>query len=116
MHAIRNAILTISLAVSVSHAYDFGLYRDQGCRGEGLGHVVAGPNQGCMTHGVGTAQSFTIKSTGPVDNPFMVVMYSSGDCNPDTIIGHSDGTESKCLSVTNGQNYGSFEVWDLSQD
>ncbi|RYP59115.1 hypothetical protein DL770_010278 [Monosporascus sp. CRB-9-2] len=106
----------LSLAVSSVYGYDFGFWGNVGCRSDSLGHVVAGPDQGCMTHYTGDSNSFTIRSTGPVDDPFMVVMFSSSDCNPDTIIGHSDGTDSTCLSAPSGTNYGSFEVWNLMED
>lgn len=51
----------------------------------------------------GVALGVIVESTGPIDDPFYVVKYSTNDCNPDSEVARGD---QGCI----GQNYASFNV------
>ncbi|EGD99374.1 hypothetical protein TESG_06728 [Trichophyton tonsurans CBS 112818] len=80
------------------------------CRSEQLGVQVAGPGQECSTVSAGTAKSVIVKSTGKVDDNFYAVFFSSDDCDPNTVILHTDSD--KCQNV----EYKSFKVWDVDAE
>lgn len=103
------AVTLLVLSASPVTSFAFTYYRGPGCRSENLGDKVFGPDQGCQTFNAGTAQSFIVGSTGPVDDTFYAVMFSSPDCNPDTIVAYND---MGCLSGT----YGSMQVWNVCED
>ena len=102
-------ILTIASSVLSTTAFELSPYRGEGCRSEGLGPWVGGPDQGCITGedaAAGTAQSAIISSTGDVDKNSYTVFFASDDCNPETEMGHKD---EGCFEG----NYGSYAVWDV---
>jgi len=66
-----------------------------------------GPDQGCQTRSAGLSSSAWIGSTGPIDDTFYTVFFSSDNCNPDTVVTKGD---EGCVTV---ENYKSFAVWDM---
>ncbi|KAM0282358.1 hypothetical protein ACHAQH_003037 [Verticillium albo-atrum] len=101
-------LICLAAAVSFTDAYKLTFYGGLQCRGARLGEVIGGPGLGCRTDFNGVASAVIVESTGDVDDPFTVVLYSSNDCNPDTIIVHGDEDDS-CLTG----NFASYEVWNL---
>ncbi|KAI9674538.1 MAG: hypothetical protein M1817_001876 [Caeruleum heppii] len=102
------AALAFALPWGSSFKLDF--YQGGKCRSANIGESVIGPDAGCQTQWAGTAASVMVESTGPIDDPFYVVLFSSDDCNPDTVIGRTD---TGCLAADAAPiNYKSFEVWN----
>ncbi|KXJ91838.1 hypothetical protein Micbo1qcDRAFT_174860 [Microdochium bolleyi] len=110
MHTTTLALI-FSVALSQVAAYDITFWANKGCRSGAPVHWMGGPNQGCRQDWLGTYASAMVKSTGSVDDNFMLVFFSSPDCNPDTIIWNGDENTGGCIEVNNAK---SFEVWDLS--
>ncbi|EEY23753.1 conserved hypothetical protein [Verticillium alfalfae VaMs.102] len=101
-------LVCLAVTVGFTDAYKFTFYGGLQCRGARLGEIIGGPGLGCRTDFRGVASAVIVESTGPVDDPFTVVLYSSNDCNPDTIIANGD-EDDLCLTA----NFGSYEVWNL---
>ena len=96
----------IVLSQRLAMALKISLYTGENCTSSNNGVVVLGPDQGCQTQGVGVAASAVIESTGVVDDTFYAVLFSSNDCNPDTVLAKGD---QDCVSA----NYHSFAVWNV---
>ncbi|KDB28019.1 hypothetical protein H109_00164 [Trichophyton interdigitale MR816] len=106
MHS-RTILIPLVALVGLSlptQGFEFRFYRGEHCRSEQLGVQVAGPGQECSTVSAGTAKSVIVKSTGKVDDNFYAVFFSSDDCDPNTVILHTDSD--KCQNV----EYKSFKV------
>lgn len=115
MYATTIFPLSLALVSSVT-AGGLKLYFYQGreCRSAAVGLVEVEPATGCRTDYSDYAKSFVVTNldgSDEGDNPYMVVMFSSDDCNPATIIATTDGG---CMSTT-GVQYSSYEVWDVFQ-
>ncbi|EFR03592.1 hypothetical protein MGYG_06586 [Nannizzia gypsea CBS 118893] len=93
-----------------TQGFEFRFYRGNDCRSEQLGLYVAGPGQDCTTMSAGAAKSVIVKSTGEIDSNFYAVFFSSEDCDPNTIVLHTDNDE--CHNV----EYKSFKVWDVDEE
>ncbi|KAM5438231.1 hypothetical protein MferCBS31731_005092 [Microsporum ferrugineum] len=93
-----------------TQGFEFRFYRGKDCRSEPLGFEVAGPGQDCSTVSAGTAQSVIVKSTGKVDDNLYAVFFSSDDCDPNSIVLHTDNDE--CQNV----QYKFFKVWDVDEE
>ncbi|EZF35216.1 hypothetical protein H101_01234 [Trichophyton interdigitale H6] len=112
MHS-RTILIPLVALVGLSlptQGFEFRFYRGEHCRSEQLGVQVAGPGQECSTVSAGTAKSVIVKSTGKVDDNFYAVFFSSDDCDPNTVILHTDSD--KCQNV----EYKSFKVWDVDAE
>lgn len=110
MHLYEFLLAYIAIFASVFlpvQAFNIRFYQGKSCRNFSLGNWIGGPDQGCQTEFSGNSQSVIVKSTGPVDDPFYVVFFSSKDCNPSTRILHTD--QDKCKDV----QFGSYEVWNV---
>ncbi|KAF4983552.1 hypothetical protein FZEAL_1087 [Fusarium zealandicum] len=114
MPSFANTLAILALALTGVNAYKFHYYASQQCTSQKLLEDVLGPDQGCQTldSARANAGSLIIESTGPVDDPFMVVLFDSIDCNPDTIVGHGD-ENGGCLKPDEGRAFHSYQVWDL---
>ncbi|KAM0329418.1 hypothetical protein ACHAQA_004725 [Verticillium albo-atrum] len=107
-HMMMRFIACLAIAVGFADAYKLVFYGGLQCRGARLGEIIGGPNLGCRTDFSGVASAVIVESTGAVDDGFTVVLYSSNDCNPDTIIVNGD-EDDFCLTA----NFASYEVWNL---
>ncbi|KAG9235776.1 hypothetical protein BJ875DRAFT_398443 [Amylocarpus encephaloides] len=113
MHSFHLLTL-LTFAVSQAASYKLSFYRGEGCRGEMLGEIVAGPGVGCRKDNAGFAQSVIIESTGEVDDNFMFNFMTGADCNPDTAYAKSDGTIGKCLTATvDDKNFAAWQIWNV---
>jgi len=103
-------LLLSTLFLQAAHAYELIFYSGSGCRGQDLGRIVTGTTgDECKRDYSGNAGSILVRSTGAVDNNFMVVLFSGDDCNPDGEVKHGDETDF-CLE----EPYAGFQVVDTS--
>lgn len=103
-------LIGLVTALSQVSAYKITFYASEGCRSGAPVSWVGGPNEGCRQDYQDSYNSVLVKSTGDIDNNFMLVFFSSPDCNPDTEIWHGDENTDSCVNVP---SYQSFEIWDL---
>ncbi|KAK9783847.1 hypothetical protein AB5N19_14401 [Seiridium cardinale] len=79
--------------------------------------IIAGPGE-CRTDKIDVGSAplcLQVRSTGPVDDGFQVVWFSSDDCNPSNIMGHGDETTDDTGNF-DIQGYKSWQIWDLTAD
>lgn len=108
-HLIPLAVL-LAAGPGPSDAYDLVFYSGSGCRGQALGSILTGQTRDeCKRDHGGNAGSVLVRSTGEVDNNYMVVLFGSDDCNPENEVKHGDETDF-CLEA----GYKGFQVWDMS--
>ncbi|KAF6832226.1 hypothetical protein CPLU01_06325 [Colletotrichum plurivorum] len=111
MHSLNTFVAALGMSATVVSAFTVSVYQGQQCRSANLGSFEVNAGDGCRNDRVGTGRSLVIHAADDEDeeNPYMLVLFSSDDCNPATIIAKGDRG---CLSSSNS-NYGSFEVWDV---
>jgi hypothetical protein len=99
------------LSLQAARAYDLIFYTGSGCRGGILGNIVLGPTKDdvCKREYYGNAGSILVKSTGAVDDNFMVALFSNSSCDPETEVQHGDESDF-CLD----KPYAGWQVWDMS--
>ncbi|KAF9882496.1 hypothetical protein CkaCkLH20_00532 [Colletotrichum karsti] len=114
MHTIASLLMTFVLAAPLASAMRVSIYQGKQCRSANLGSFEVNAGDGCRNDRVGTGQSLVIQppENEDAENPYMLVLFSSDNCNPATIITAKD---KGCLSIED-KNYGSFEVWDVMND
>ncbi|KAF4553730.1 Hypothetical protein D9617_6g094620 [Elsinoe fawcettii] len=103
MNSCTAILLLCNAFLPVTLAFKIDLYQGSKCTGIRTAQFIMGPDQGCKTDPTAMASAAVITSTGPVDDLFTAVFYSSPDCTPGTAINHTD---EGCIAV----NYQSFNV------
>lgn len=93
-------------------------YNGEMCRSSSLGGRLVEAGSGCITDGVGQLQSFTVRMPDDAaedeENRFMLVAYSSDNCNPDTVVSYTDsGCVNRRENNESKTNILSYEVWDV---
>ena len=107
----RTLVLT-ALYTSVASSFRLAFYNGKQCRSAGLGSINVSAKDGCRTAHVGVGSSLVVVNEGGDDDGSYLVLFSSDDCNPATIVSHKD---SGCADPGDKKNYGSFEVWNVMQ-
>ena len=94
----------------LGHSYELVFYSGQGCRGQALGKILTGQTgDECKRDQSGNAGSILVKSTGKIDDNYMVALFDSDDCNPEHEVQHGDEIDG-CLE----KGYKGFQVVDMS--
>lgn len=108
------ATLATLLVASASQTRAFTLsFRDtQDCSGIATGRVTVTPADGCVTDVPGSGFNMVNDDLGDEEAGWYLVIFSSDDCNPDTIISNSDEETGGCISGS----IRSFAVWDVMED
>lgn len=109
--ATKTLLLFSTLLPQLAHSYELVFYSGSGCRGQRLGKVLTGQTRDeCKRDHSGNAGSVMVKSTGKVDDEYMVVLFDSDDCNPKGEVIHGDESDG-CLD----KSYSGYQVVDTSK-
>ena len=111
MHFTVKTVIFTAVYASVASSFKLSFYNGKQCRSAGLGSISVSVQDGCRTDHVGVGSSMVVTSEGEADDGSYLVLFSSDDCNPATIVAHKD---SGCADPGTS-NYGSFEVWNVMQ-
>lgn len=111
MHFTIKTLVAIALYASVASSFRLSFYQGKQCRSASLGKIEVSAKDGCKTDHVGVGSSLVVTGEGEADDGSYLVLFSSDDCNPATIVDHKD---SGCADPGK-KNYGSFEVWNVMQ-
>ena len=89
------------------------------CNGDFKTKDTYGANKGCRTDFAGEGAGILVKSEGEQDDANILVLFSSTDCDPGTIIAYGDqytdngDFDVTCIQGEDGETYGSFAVWNV---
>ncbi len=111
-HAVSVLLALTTFTIPFANGFKLTAYNGEQCRSARLNDWTGGPNEGCQDPiNYGVAQSVVISSTGPVDDNFYTVFFSSDDCDPDTEVNNGQGHfDDGCFTG----EYKSFAVWDVT--
>ncbi|KAF2270077.1 hypothetical protein CC78DRAFT_611744 [Lojkania enalia] len=104
----------LSLSISAAHSYKLTYFKGENCEGEKLPEVDIGPSLGCKSDQAKEAKSVMVKSTGPIDKGWTLVMFKTDNCDPDQESMHGDDGEEGSACYTG--EIAAVEAWDLYSD